>query len=98
MKLFQLTMWSQQPKSMCVPATPKRRLPVMKVKLLHTLCLLLLAPGLILAQADPQKPDSSPNNSDLATEVKALREALVQTQKQMAAQQREIEALKEGAK
>jgi hypothetical protein len=67
----------------------------MKVKLLHTLCLLLLAPGLILAQADPQKPDSSPNNSDLATEVKALREALLQTQKQMAAQQREIEALKE---
>jgi hypothetical protein len=70
----------------------------MAVKLLHALCLLLLAPGLMLAQADPQKPDSSPNNSELATEVKALREALLQTQKQMAAQQREIEALKERAK
>jgi len=58
------------------------------------LCLLLIAPGVIRAQSNPQKPDSSPNNSDVATELKTLREALMQTQKQVAAQQQEIETLK----
>jgi hypothetical protein len=66
----------------------------MTMKLLHILCVLLLAPGLVLAQAGSQKSDSSSNNSDLATEVKALREALLQTQKQVAVQEREIETLK----
>ncbi|HVJ07305.1 MAG TPA: hypothetical protein VM554_02900 [Acidisarcina sp.] len=35
-----------------------------------------------------------PNNSDIAAEVKVLREALLETQKQLASQQREIDALK----
>jgi hypothetical protein len=58
-------------------------------------CLLLLAPGLVFAQAGPQNPDSSQNNSDVAAELKAVRETLVETQKELAAQRREIEALKE---
>src|ERR1700723_1011097 len=70
----------------------------MTMKLLHAICLLLLAPGLMLAQAGSQAPDSSPSDSEVAAELKALREALLQTQKQMAAQQQEIEALKERAK
>jgi hypothetical protein len=65
---------------------------------LRALCLLLVAPSLIWAQASPQKPDSSPSNPDVASELKAVREALLQTQKQLALQQREIETLKERAK
>lgn len=61
-------------------------------------CLLLVAPALTRAQASPEKPASPANNSDVATELKTLREALVQTQKQLASQQQEIEALKELAK
>jgi hypothetical protein len=61
---------------------------------LRVLCLLLIAPGVIRAQSNPQKPDSPPNNSDVATELKTLREALMQTQRQVADQQREIETLK----
>ena len=61
---------------------------------LRALCLLLIAPTVIWAQSDPEKLDSSTNNTELAGEVKALREALVQTQKQVAAQQQEIETLK----
>ena len=66
---------------------------VLTMRAIRVLCLLLVAPGLMWAQASPQKPDSSPNNSD--AELRALREALLQTQKQVAGQQREIEALKE---
>ena len=66
----------------------------MTMKLLHALCLLLLAPGLMLAQASPQNVDPSPNNADVVTELRAVREALLQTQKQLAVQQLEIEALK----
>jgi hypothetical protein len=55
------------------------------------LWLLLLAPGPIWAQANSQKLDSSPNSS--AAELSALREALLQTQKQVALQQEEIESL-----
>jgi hypothetical protein len=51
--------------------------------------------GLMFGQAIAQKTDSSPNDSDVAVELKALREALLQTQKQMASQQEEIEALKQ---
>jgi hypothetical protein len=65
------------------------------MRALRTLCLLLVAPVLIWAQASPQKPDYSPNNSDVATELKVLREALLQTQKQMTSQQEEIESLKQ---
>src|SRR6202044_1684447 len=55
------------------------------------LWLLLLVPGFIWAQASPQKLDSSPNSS--AAELSALREALLQTQNQVALQQEEIESL-----
>jgi len=58
---------------------------------LRALCLLLIAPGLIWAQANPQQLDSSSTSS--AAELKALREALLQTQKQVALQQEEIESL-----
>ena len=54
----------------------------------------LLLPGPILAQTGSQQPDSSANSTNLVAEVKALREALLETQKQVAAQQREIETLK----
>src|ERR1700720_972987 len=61
---------------------------------LRVLCLLLITPGVLCAQSSPEKPDSSANNSDVATELKTLREALMQTQKQVATQQQEIETLK----
>ncbi|HKN70786.1 MAG TPA: hypothetical protein VJX30_07150 [Terriglobales bacterium] len=41
----------------------------------RALCLLLIAPGFIWAQANPQQLDSSPTSS--AAELKALREALL---------------------
>jgi hypothetical protein len=66
----------------------------MTMKLAPIWCVLLLSPGLVLAQTSSQKSDSASSNSDLATEVKALREALLQTQKQVALQEREIETLK----
>jgi len=53
----------------------------------------LLLPGTMPAQARGQEP-SSAGNMNLAAEVNALREALQETQKQVADQQREIEALK----
>ena len=62
---------------------------------LRVLCLLLIAPISMWAQNSPQKPDSSANNSDdAAGELRALRESLSQTQRQVASQQEEIEALK----
>src|SRR5277367_2131237 len=66
----------------------------MTMKLSLIWCALLLSPGLVLAQTSSQKSDSSSSNSDLATEVKALREALLQTQEQVALQEREIETLR----
>jgi len=71
-----------------------RRERVLKMLSLRILCLFLIAPSVLCAQSSPEKVDSSPNNSDVATELKTLREALMQTQKQVAAQQREIETLK----
>jgi hypothetical protein len=65
------------------------------MKLLRSLLLLLVTPGLIWAQATAPKADSSQNNPDVAAELKAVREALSQTQKQMASQQEEIEALRQ---
>ena len=66
--------------------------------LLRSVLLLLVTPGLIWAQSSAQVTDTSQSNPDVAAELKALREALLQTQKQMAAQQQEIEALKNGVK
>ena len=68
----------------------------MKALFICFACLIL--PGVILAQTAGQPPDSSANNPDLRAEVKALREALQQTQNQVAAQQREIETLKAQSK
>ena len=65
------------------------------MKGLCALCLVLMAPGLMWAQASPQKPDSSANNSDVASELATLREALSKTQKQVTSQQEEIESLKQ---
>src|SRR6202789_281286 len=65
------------------------------MKVIRSLLLLLVTPGLIGAQASPQKADSSANDSDVAAELKALREALSQTQKQMSSQQQGIEALRQ---
>jgi hypothetical protein len=70
----------------------------MKAKAIHFSFVCLLLPCIALAQGSAQQTDSSKNDSDLAAEVKALRDALLQTQKQMAAQQREIEELRERAK
>ena len=57
------------------------------MKAIHIFLAFLLLPGAVLAQDSGQEPDSSANKHDLAAEVKALREALTQTQKQLAAQQ-----------
>jgi hypothetical protein len=59
---------------------------------------LLFLPGLMLAQTSGQDPNSSADSTNLAAEVKALRETLQQTQKQLANQQHEIETLKEQSK
>jgi hypothetical protein len=64
------------------------------MKTIYVFFALLLFPAAMLAQAAGQEPDSPTNNSNLTAEVKALREALLQTQKQMATQQQEIETLK----
>src|SRR5271155_4072686 len=65
------------------------------MKLLCSLLLLLVTPGLTWAQSSVQNSNSSQNNPDVAAELKALREALSQTQNQMASQQQEIEALRQ---
>lgn len=65
------------------------------MRILATICLLLLVPGLILAQSGTPKPDSTTDNSAVANELKALREALAEQQKQIARQQQEIERLKQ---
>ena len=60
---------------------------------------LLFLPGTMRAQTTGQDYNSSAaDNTNLASEVKALREALQQTQRQLANQQREIETLKEQSK
>jgi len=68
------------------------------MKAIHMLFALLLSPGALLAQAGAQQPDSLANNPSLVAEVRALRDALLQTQRQVAAQQREIEILKTQSK
>lgn len=65
---------------------------------LRTVGLLLMLPGFVFGQTAAQQADSSPNSSDVAAEMKALREALLQTQRQVAAQQQEIEMLKAQSK
>src|ERR1700761_6120361 len=64
------------------------------MKAIYILIACLLLPVVLRAQANSTNSDSSANDTNLAAEIKSLREALLQTQKQMAAQQREIEALR----
>jgi hypothetical protein len=69
---------------------------------LSTVWLLLAAPGLVYGQGAGSQANSStspsPAQSDVSAEVNALREALLQTQQQVAAQQQEIETLKAQSK
>ncbi len=65
---------------------------------LCTAWLLLMVPGHVYGQTATSLDDSSPNPSDVGAEVKALREALLQTQQQVATQQQEIEILKAQSK
>src|SRR6202021_1187492 len=61
--------------------------------LLRIVWLLLLAPGLLYGQTATH-PADSPNASDVGSQLHALRQALFQTQQQLAAQQQEIQVLK----
>jgi hypothetical protein len=67
----------------------------MRMKCLRSLPLLLVSPGFIWAQASAPQVGSFQNDTELAAGRKALREAQLQTQKQMASQQQEIEALRQ---
>jgi hypothetical protein len=62
--------------------------------LLRSVWLLLMIPGLAYGQAAAHPADSSTNSSDIGTQLDALREALLRTQQQIAAQQQEIQILK----
>src|SRR5258708_6711201 len=68
------------------------------MKPIYILLACLLLPGVVPAQTTGANPDTSAKDTDLAAQVKALREALLQTQKQMAAEEREIETLKAQSK
>lgn len=62
--------------------------------LLRSACFLLIVPGLAYGQTATHQADSSTSTSDVGTQLDALRKALLQTQQQVAAQQREIQGLK----
>src|SRR5690242_15747542 len=57
------------------------------MKSIRTFCLLVLASGMALGQA------SQPNNSNVADDLKTLRDAIAAQQKQIAAQQKQLEML-----
>jgi hypothetical protein len=61
---------------------------------LRSLWLLLMIPGLAYGQTATHPADSSRNPSDVGAQLDALREALLRTQQQLAAQQQEIQVLK----
>src|SRR5271168_3205153 len=61
---------------------------------LRSVWLLLMVPGLAYGQTAAHPADSSTNTSDVGTQLDALREALLRTQQQVAAQQQEIQVLK----
>jgi len=61
---------------------------------LRSVWLLLLIPGLAYGQTAAHPADSSANTSDVGTQLDALRDALLRTQQQLAAQQQEIQVLK----
>lgn len=59
------------------------------MKSIRTFCLLVLASGMALGQASP------PNNSNVADDLKTLREAIAAQQKQIADQQKKLEDLQQ---
>ncbi|HJT52400.1 MAG TPA: hypothetical protein VJ848_01015, partial [Candidatus Angelobacter sp.] len=59
------------------------------MKSIRTFCLLVLASGMALGQASP------PNNSNVADDLKTLREAIAAQQKQIADQQKKLEELQQ---
>jgi hypothetical protein len=62
---------------------------------LRSAWLLLMIPGLAYGQTAPHPADSATaNTSDVGAQLDALREALLQTQQQVAAQHQEIQVLK----
>src|SRR5271169_5973128 len=61
---------------------------------LRSVWLLLMVPGLAYGQTAAHPADSSANTSDVGTQLDALRESLLRTQQQVAAQQQEIQILK----
>src|SRR6202050_4261471 len=61
---------------------------------LRSIWFLLLVPGLAFGQTPARPPDSSPNAADVGAQLDALRDALLRTQQQVAAQQQEIQLLK----
>ena len=68
------------------------------MKAIYRVITSLLLAGVMLAQANGQDPNSSASGTNLTAEVQALREALSQTQEQLAAQQQEIQTLKAQSK
>ena len=66
----------------------------MRVFLRSVWLLLLLVPGLAYGQSAAHQSDSTATSSDVETQLDALRQALLQTQQQLAAQQQEIQVLK----
>jgi hypothetical protein len=64
------------------------------MKILHFLFVWLWLAAAVLAQDSSQDPKPSTDGTNLAGQVKALREALSETQQRLAAEQREIETLK----
>ena len=64
------------------------------MKGINVLVACVLLSSALLSPAEAQNSSSSNNDDNLAAEVKALREVLLQTRQQLAAQEREIEALK----
>jgi hypothetical protein len=62
--------------------------------LMRSVWLLLMVPGLAYGQTAAHPADPSTNSPDVGTQLDALREALLQTQQQVAAQQQEIQILK----
>src|ERR1700690_509569 len=62
--------------------------------LLRSVWLLLMIPGLAYGQSAAGPAGSSTNTSDVGTQLNALRESLLRTQQQVAAQQQEIQILK----
>src|SRR5215470_15196108 len=68
------------------------------MRVLLILALLLVTPFFASAQTNAERTNSSAKDSAEAAELKSLREALAQTQKQLEKQRQEIEALKQRSK